>query len=390
LPSSRYGGNTTSNITAEVVVANNYGCVYPDDFIGNLTERIVVVFNGGNCTQYDKALNAEKANAAAILIVNNRGSSLNNWRVRSVEWNESTPLVQIPVLGITYSLGTTLKAQASVQETVFHITTSTQVTIEETFNVLCLTKKGARESIMVVGAHLDSVPEGPGINDNGSGSASVLEIALEVARTGLELSNKILFAWWGAEEIGLLGSRFFVDVLVEHSESNETAPFDQADYIPYLSHNNTYLGLNFDMLGSPNYVRYVYTSVAATPEVNNASLKIQTLFENYFNASNLTYTIVPMSGGSDFLPFVENGFAAGALATGAGSLKTPADREKFGGLANAPLDPCYHLPCDTLANIDRGVLENMSSAAAYVVQKLAIKKELQQFLYNASYPDDDK
>jgi len=390
---TRYGGNNpNANVQAEIVFALNYGCIYPDDYQhSNFTERIAVAYAGGSCTPYDKALNAEKASAAAILVVNTRGSALSNWRVRSVEWNISSPLVQIPVLGITYSLGAALQQQVAAENTTLRVTISTQVTIEDTYNVFCLTRKGTASSILVAGAHLDSVPEGPGINDNGSGSSSVLEIALEVARSGLDHTNKILFAWWGAEEIGLLGSRYFVDVVVNQtSQDPPEGPFNQTDYLEYLNTSNVLLGLNFDMLGSPNGVRYVYTSVASTPVVNNASSNIQALFQNFFIQSNSSFIVIPMSGGSDFLPFVENEIPAGALATGAGSFKSENERILFGGLANAAYDPCYHLSCDTNYNIDADILHDMSTAAAYVIQQLAQQSDLRKFLYNETTPTYSK
>jgi len=373
---TRYGGNGTYDITATTVVAENFGCNLTD-FQGNFTGSIAVVFDG-SCTQYQKALNAEQVGALAILIVNVRGSLL-NWRVRSLGWNDTTPLVQIPVLGITNSLGLTLQEQTG---TTFRITTTTTVYIENTFNVFCLTKHGSQEEIIVMGAHLDSLPEGPGINYNGSGSSTILEVALEIERRRLEFKSKILFAWWGAEEIGLLGSRYFVNQLLAQSqEGHVTPPFSQTDYLPALTANNTLLNLNFDMLGSPNYVRQVYNSSAQTPRVNDASFRIQKLFEEFFNTRRTLYEIVPMSGGSDYLPFIENGWPAGALATGAGAIKTIAERDVYGGFANAPLDPCYHLSCDTTANIAQDVLQDMSKGAAYVVQKLATQHDLRQFLY---------
>lgn len=94
---------------------------------------------------------------------------------------------------------------------------------------------------------LDSVPEGPGINDNGSGSSSLLEIVLQWYRSGLQPKNRIIFAWWGAEEIGLMGSFNFV----QHMKLNSPDEFA-----------NIKLALNFDMLASPNYI----------PEIHNYSL----------------------------------------------------------------------------------------------------------------------
>eukprot|EP00026_Physarum_polycephalum_P006730 Phypoly_transcript_06781.p1 GENE.Phypoly_transcript_06781~~Phypoly_transcript_06781.p1 ORF type:complete len:574 (+),score=91.52 Phypoly_transcript_06781:50-1723(+) len=374
---TRYGGNGTYDLSATAIVAANNGCNLTD-FQGNFTGNFAVVFDGA-CTQYQKALNAEQVGAIAILIVNNKGNPLANWRVRSVTWNDTTQLVQIPVLGITYSLGLTLQEQAG---TSLRLSTNTTVYVANTFNVFCLTKHGSADEIIVMGAHLDSVPEGPGINDNGSGSSTILEVALEMERRRLAFKSKILFAWWGAEEIGLLGSRYFVNQMItQGQEGHPTPPFSQTDYLPTLTANNTLLNLNFDMLGSPNYVRQVQNSTAQTPRVNDASYRIEQLFEEFFATRRTSYEITPMVSGSDFVPFIENGWPAGALATGAGAIKTVAERDVYGGLANAPLDPCYHLSCDTTANIAQDVLQDMSKAAAYVVQKLAEQNNLRNFLY---------
>jgi len=288
--------------------------------------------------------------------------------VRSVAWYGIEPLIQIPVLGLTYTVGDTLRMQ---NETVIQVTINTQVTLETTFNVLCLTKKGDASSIVVVGAHLDGVPEGPGVNDNASGSASVLEIAIQWHQSRLDQESKILFAFWGAEEIGLLGSRYFVSTL--------------SDPTSFYTFNNTILNLNFDMLGSPNYIRYVYNATTIPNLAARArSGGIQKIFEEYFISKSIAYTGSAMTGGSDYFSFNEAGIPAGALATGAGSLKSEAARITFGGMANTPLDPCYHLSCDSIYNIDREVLSDMSKAAAYTVQALAQKQNLTQFLATPS------
>lgn len=85
-----------------------------------------------------------------------------------------------------------------------------------------------------------------------------LEVALEAASKKMELKSKVLFAWWGAEEIGLLGSRYFVNQLLLQSAAGASAPFNQQNFLPALNTSNIKIGLNYDMLGSPNYVRYVY------------------------------------------------------------------------------------------------------------------------------------
>jgi len=147
--------------------------------------------------------------------------------------------MQIPVLSITNSLGLTLIQ--SQDTAVLNINTVNSQTVESTINVLCTTKKGNENSTIVLGAHLDSVPEGPGMVDNGSGSMSLLEIALVLAKAKYPLENKIVFGWWGAEEIGLLGSRHYVRELIKDKKKKKQVA----------------MNMNFDMLASPNYVPFV-------------------------------------------------------------------------------------------------------------------------------------
>lgn len=236
-----------------------------------------------------------------------------------------------------------------------------------TYNVFADSLDGAANNTVIFGAHLDSVPEGPGINDNGSGSASLLEIALQWARLKLKAANRIRFAWWGAEEIGLLGSRHFVYGLTAEER------------------RKVLCNLNFDMLGSPNFVRYVYAGSSAPPHLRNASTILQNILEKYFKDNGLSYALAPMGGGSDYFPFITYGdIPASALATGAGALKTMTERTVYGGFANAAYDPCYHQPCDTFDNPDPAVLEQMARAAASAIETVAKDGDLRQTLTTSS------
>ena len=140
-----------------------------------------------------------------------------------------------------------------------------------TVNVIAETATGRADRVVVVGAHLDSVAEGPGINDNGSGSAAILEIAIQMAELDIEPRNKVRFAWWGAEELGLFGSIHYVERL--------TKPEIQ----------NIALNLNFDMVGSPNFVRFVYDGDGSdTPLAGpNGSSVIEDIFNDYFASQEL-------------------------------------------------------------------------------------------------------
>jgi Zn-dependent M28 family amino/carboxypeptidase len=149
----------------------------------------------------------------------------------------------IPVIGISFADGETLYKETQAGTVTARVATSTENDPNrKTQNIIADSPKGKKGQNIVVGAHLDSVTAGPGINDNGSGSATILEIAEQLAKLGYtkKLQRQVRFAFWGAEELGLLGSQYYVDSLTNTQRAK------------------IYANLNFDMLGSPNYVRFVY------------------------------------------------------------------------------------------------------------------------------------
>jgi hypothetical protein len=223
-------------------------------------------------------------------------------------------------------------------------------------NVVAETRRGDPDQVVVVGAHLDSVGVGPGINDNGSGSATILEIAEHVDRTFPRA--KVRFVWFGAEESGLLGSEAYVASLSEAERDDIVAM------------------LNFDMVGSPNFVRFVYDGDLSDSEpppsgAPEGSAAIEDVFVDYFASQGLASEPTPFSGRSDYGPFIEVGIPAGGLFTGAEDIKTPEQAAVYGGEAGEPYDPCYHLGCDDLDNLDLTALDQMSDAAAHAVAVIA-------------------
>ena len=303
---------------------------------------------GTACTFGIKARNALAAGAAGVVIWNNVAGLLNGTL-------GAGPLSSRPVLGVTQALGEQLRAQVQAgTRTTVRITTDTVGGLLTTRNVLAELPGRAATNTVMVGAHLDSVAAGPGINDNGTGSAGILETAIQMAKT--KPFNTVRFAWWSAEESGLVGSNHYVDTLTQ-AERDKIA-----------------LYLNFDMIGSPNYARFVYdgdndafpvgTGVAAGPP---GSGQIEALFEDYFASQGLQSEPTPFSGRSDYGRFIAFGIPAGGLFTGAEQLKTAAQVAKFGGTAGVAYDACYHLACDTIANVNRQGLDEMSDALAHAV-----------------------
>ena len=197
---------------------------------------------------------------------------------------------------------------------------------------------GASDEVVMLGAHLDSVPEGPGINDDGSGAAAMLAIAESLAASGVGLDRTVRFAFWGAEEIGLLGSTAYVQGL---------SPAERSRIVAYL---------NADMIGSPNFVRGVYDPAAASPDAPvtaaPGSAAITARFDSYFASLGLPTVPISTDGASDDASFAAAGIPTGGLFTGAFMVKTPEQVALFGGTEGAPYDPCYHLACDRISNVD--------------------------------------
>jgi Zn-dependent M28 family amino/carboxypeptidase len=275
-----------------------------------------------------------------------------------------------PAVGTTLALGQDLANGIATGATGSTVTIRID-RIEETrttHNVIAETPGGDPNRVVVVGAHLDSVPRGPGINDNGSGSAGILEIAEVFAAQNRVPRNKLRFMWFGAEEFGLLGSTAYV------------ASLSQAEQDKIMAM------INFDMIGSPNYVRFVYDGDNSAFPVGPGAAEgppgsafLESMFTEYFNRVGLASDETPFSGRSDYGPFIAVGIPAGGLFTGAEGVKTAAQAATYGGTAGQPYDPCYHLACDTFANNSNTGLDQMSDAAAHVVLTLSrVKVDVRQ------------
>ena len=226
------------------------------------------------------------------------------------------------------------------------------------------TRGGDPNKVVVVGAHLDSVGPGPGINDNGSGSAALVEFAQKLR--GVYPKNKIRFIWFSAEESGLLGSEAYVASLPETERAKIAAM------------------LNFDMIGSPNFVHMIYDGDLSdsppipedvfAPAARPFSATIEKIFLDYFKANRIPNRPTDFDGRSDYGPFIANGIPAGGLFTGAEGIKTPEEAALFGGVAGEQYDGCYHLGCDDFFNLSNKALDVNSDAAAHALITIAQSK----------------
>lgn len=206
--------------------------------------------------------------------------------------------------------------------------------------VVAETPNGDPDNVVVVGAHLDSVPAGPGINDDGSGTSLLLTMAQRLARPGHPLKQKIRFGWWGGEEEGLIGSNYYAE--------NLTA--DEASKIDVM--------LDYDMLSSPNYARLVYDgdgSEGDNPAGPEDSGTVEEVFREWFASKRQPVVGIPFDGRSDYVGFTNRGIPAGGVFAGAEGVKTPNQERVFGGDAGSWYDPCYHQACDDITTVLSGV-----------------------------------
>ncbi|MFG2481971.1 MULTISPECIES: M28 family metallopeptidase [Streptomyces] len=211
------------------------------------------------------------------------------------------------------------------------------------YNLIADWPGGDPNSVLMAGSHLDSVTAGAGINDNGSGSAAVLETALAVSRAGLQPTKHLRFGWWGAEELGLIGSKYYV---------NNLPAAEKAKISGYL---------NFDMIGSPNPGYFVYDDDPT----------IEQTFKNYYAGLGVPTEIETEGDGrSDHAPFKNAGIPVGGLFSGADYTKTAAQAQKWGGTSGQAFDRCYHSSCDSLTNINDTALDRNSDAVAYAIWTL--------------------
>jgi Zn-dependent M28 family amino/carboxypeptidase len=356
LPNILMSYSGSGDVTAAVSVpsGDTRGCT-AGDFAGFTAGNIALIMRGTPagfpvaCTFALKATNAFNAGAVGVVIYNNAAGDLAGTL-------GATFALDLPVTGIQQALGQQL---AATQGLVLHLSASTIRTPTTSYNVLAESKSGDPDNVVMVGAHLDSVPAGPGINDNGSGSAAVLEVAQQMSK--VKPRNKVRFALWGAEEANLVGSTFYVNSLSE------------------AEHAKIALYLNFDMIGSPNYVFFIYDgdnsdAVGAGPGPEG-SAAIEKTFERFFTQRGLPFKGTDFTGRSDYGPFIGTGIPAGGLFTGAEGIKTADEAALWGGTAGAAYDHCYHQACDTFANNNLTALDVNIDAVAFATLQYAMSTQ---------------
>ena len=333
---------------------SNAGCE-DADFAGFTGD--IALIQRGTCFFSDKIANAVEAGATAVIIFNEGNSDERS----GVDFGQASFPQDVPVIEMSAEAGAALvefieSEAAAGRQVTLTVTTTTVSEVRESENVIAQTTTGRTDRVVVSGAHLDSVIEGPGINDNGSGSAAQLEVALQMAELGIEPVNQVRFIWFGAEEAGLVGSAYYVSQLSKR-ELKDIAVM-----------------LNFDMVGSPNPGWFVYDGDASDTASTGStgSGVVEDVFVDFFESIGRESEPTAFDGRSDYDAFVAAGIPAGGLFTGAEDIMTAEQAAKWNGTAGVAFDPCYHAACDTLDNVDLIALDEMTDAIAHAILTFAM------------------
>ncbi|MCG7608368.1 M28 family metallopeptidase [Mycobacterium sp. CnD-18-1] len=320
------------------------GCAATDYGSVNISGAIAVVDDTG-CSVVTKQNIALAKGAVGVLVVN-RGQQPPPGGLFSTGYYRQ---LTVPVGVIDETTDAALRRTSAP----VRLTLDGKAEMVKSRNVTAQTKTGSASDVVLVGAHLDSIGGGPGINDNGSGVAAVLETALQLGPSP-QVDNAVRFAFWGAEEMGLDGSTQYVRSL----------PLDQLDDLA--------LYLNFDMIGSPNAGFFTYdgdqSGQATDPKpMPEGSAGIERTMAGYLNLAGARPADLPISANTDYHPFLQAGVPIGGATTGASQRKTKVQARLWGGRAGAAFDPNYHTRRDTIDNVDARALGIMGSAIAFTV-----------------------
>ncbi|MGG5873281.1 M28 family metallopeptidase [Pseudomonas peli] len=323
-----------------------------EDFV-DFPSGSIALLQRGTCNFQIKAENAAAAGASGVIIFN-QGDTEDRKGLLNATLGDSYA-GGVPVFFATYDVGVGL---AQSTETQVRMLADVVRERTQTFNLIAESRHGNANNVVMAGAHLDSVYEGAGINDNASGSAALLELALQLQK--VRPKNKLRFAWWGAEESGLVGSTYYVSQLPAEQKSKIKA---------YL---------NFDMIASPNFAYFIYDGDGSAFGLQGppGSAAIEKLFEEYYKLRGLPSEGDEITFRSDYAQFFLDGIAFGGLFTGAEVLKTPEQATRYGGTAGIALDPCYHASCDDLNNIAQRALEINGDAMAFVTSWLSFSTKV--------------
>ncbi|KAF4511575.1 hypothetical protein G6O67_003357 [Ophiocordyceps sinensis] len=328
-------------VHGDLILVAGSGCdggAYPASVAGN-----IALVRRGECSYGAKSELAGRAGATALVVVNTEDGGLRG--------NVGTPSPHhVATFGLSKAdgdafihrleRGDKLDATAYMNATVDTI---------QTTNIVAQTLLGDAENCVMLGGHSDSVAAGPGINDDGSGSLSALEVAVQLSH--YRVKNCVRFAWWTAEEEGLVGSNFYVASLDD------------------VENKKIRLFMDYDMVASRNFAYQVYNATNA--ENPAGSEQLRDLYIEWYNKHGYNHTLIPFNGRSDYDGFIRHGIPAGGITTGAEGVKTKEEQDMFGGKAGEWFDQCYHQACDDAHNLDLAAWEVNTKLIAHSVAVFA-------------------
>jgi Zn-dependent M28 family amino/carboxypeptidase len=333
--------------------ASSSGCEASDFGPGSVGK--IVLLQRGTCDFGLKVENAQTAGAVGAVVFNEGtigAPDRNDVLVPTLEGYDIT----IPVVGTDYATGRELVDLVGAGPVTLRVKVDGTVRNNVlTNNVIAESRRGRTNRTVVVGAHLDSVFAGPGINDDGSGTALMLETAQQMHRLKLRPRNQVRFIFFSGEEEGLLGSNYYVSQLSEA----------QANSISVM--------LDYDMLASGNFGRFVYDGDGSDFDVAgpSGSGTVERVFSSWYRKHRLAFETIPFDGRSDYDAFTLAGVPAGGIFAGAEDVKTARQVALYGGTAGRAFDPCYHQACDTMAHLNRRGLRQHKDAAVNAIWTFA-------------------
>jgi Peptidase family M28/PA domain len=357
------------------------------DFSGFVPGRIALI-QRGTCFFGVKVLNAQAAGAAGVIIFNegNTNPDRTGLLIGSLQDAAGNPIIPtIPVAFTTFAVGQSLYTQAQQTPPVVNLSIPAVVKPNTPdYNVIAESKGGDKNHVVVVDAHLDAI-YGAGMLDNASGSATILDVAQQMKN--VNPLNKLRFIWFGGEELGLLGSSYYVNNLTS----------TELSHIGY--------DLDADVTATPNYTIGVLDPAAPdlfgrtlTATFPNRVYKASTVSRDqaiaYFDSIGLNHMLFSPVG-TDAFSFNAVGIPAGGLLTGQDCCKTQEEVDLFGGFlgnyeGNVPSfdGGCVDNPfrwCDNLSNNDPKVLTFMSKAFATMVVQMAFDTKVMSASNNVVY-----
>ncbi|KAF2837330.1 aminopeptidase Y [Patellaria atrata CBS 101060] len=338
---SMFTYSPNGEVEAPIVQVANLGCEaadYPAE-----VEGAIALISRGTCEFGLKTALAGSAGAVGAIIYNNVEGPIAGGTLATPTRPEGP---YPPVAGISGTEGAAIIEQLAAGPVSAILDVEALSENRTTMNVIAQTKGGDQNNVIMVGAHADSVNAGPGINDDGSGTVGILEVALQLAK--FKTKNAVRFGFWSAEEFGLLGSEYYVSQLSEAEK------------------DKIRLYLNFDMIASPNYIYSIYDGDGDAFNITGppGSAEAEAHFEAFYESKRLPHQPTAFDGRSDYGPFLDAGIAAGGIFTGAEQVKTEEEAALYGGEAGVAYDINYHQAGDTVDNLNMDAFVTNTKAIA--------------------------